>query len=305
MSFEELGYMLRQERERRGLSVEEVAGRLKLMPRVVRAMEQAESEELPQAAYARGFVKAYGNLLEIEPELLQAGIDHAWPDDSEQASDALEPAERSTGTRKVRLAVLLSLVLMLAVAGGFWFFRDLDLRLPTDVLSKAEPAVPVKSGSPPPPAQVKNAPSPEGKNPTMSRQSSPPQVASPAQAVPPAGVGQPLAPSASADGRRLDNASGVAPQEESSPSVSSAPLQPGQHTLIIIALAECWVHSNADGTDTRQFSLRKGDTFALTFSTSLQLKLGNAGGVKLRLDGRELGAPGAAGQVKTLSFPAP
>ena len=54
----------------------------------------------------------------------------------------------------------------------------------------------------------------------------------------------------------------------------------GPHKVIITATEECWVHSNADHTDTRQFSLRKGDTFALTFSKSLELKLGNAGGKK-------------------------
>ena len=77
----------------------------------------------------------------------------------------------------------------------------------------------------------------------------------------------------------------------------------GPHKLIITATEECWVHSNADNTDTRQFSLRKGDTFALTFNKSLELKLGNAGGVRLRYDGEELPPAGASGQVRTLTFP--
>ena len=77
----------------------------------------------------------------------------------------------------------------------------------------------------------------------------------------------------------------------------------GPHKVIITATEECWVHSNADHTDTRQFSLRKGDTFALTFTKSLELKLGNAGGVRLRYDGEELPPVGASGQVRTLTFP--
>jgi cytoskeleton protein RodZ len=97
-----------------------------------------------------------------------------------------------------------------------------------------------------------------------------------------------------------ENAPAATPQAEPSP---AAP-QTEQRKLVIIALAECWVHSTADGTDTRQFSLRKGDTFALTFSKKLVLKLGNAGGVQIRLDGQELGSPGEAGQVKTLTYPA-
>ena len=80
-------------------------------------------------------------------------------------------------------------------------------------------------------------------------------------------------------------------------------VQPGTHKLIITATEECWVHSSADKTDTRQFSLRKGDTFALTFSKSLELKLGNAGGVRLRYDGEELPQAGQSGQVRNLTFP--
>ena len=80
-------------------------------------------------------------------------------------------------------------------------------------------------------------------------------------------------------------------------------VQPGTHKLIITATEECWIHSSADKTDTRQFSLRKGDTFALTFSKSLELKLGNAGGVRLRYDGEELPQAGQSGQVRNLTFP--
>jgi len=302
MSFEELGHMLRQERERRGLSVEEVAGRLKLMPRVVRAIEQADNGELPQATYARGFVKAYGNLLELEPELLHAAVENAWPDDFDQSSVPYESAEERKRGGKSRLAPLISLVLILMAAGGFWFARDLNLRLPSSVLSRAEPAMHAKNEIPPLLAPVQSPPSPENKKQTIARQTSPPQgtSAAPAVAMPAAGSGPSVSPAGQADSRRLDNVPGATLQ--TAPAL--APPQDGQHNLIIIALAECWVHSNADGTDTRQFSLRKGDTFALTFSKKLVIKLGNAGGVRFRLDGRDLDSPGEAGQVKTLTFPA-
>jgi len=295
MTFEELGHMLRQARERRGLSVEEVADRLKLMPRIVRAMEQADIGELPQAAYARGFVKAYGNLLELEPESLSAGMEDAWSDDGHPPSVPYEAIEERKSGGTGRLATLISLVLILAAAGGFWLFRDLDLRLPSGVLPKAEPAISAKNEAPPPAVRTKDATPPPSQ--AMPRQTSPPPVAESAPAV------QSAPPAAPADSRRDEDVPGAAPQAESSPAAPSVP-QDGRHNLIIIALAECWVHSNADNTDTRQFSLRKGDTFALTFSKKLVLKLGNAGGVKLRLDGRELDPPGEVGQVKTLTFPA-
>ena len=316
MSFEALGRTLRQERERRGLNVEDVAERLKLMPRIVRAMEQADVGELPQAAYARGFMKAYGNLLELEPELLQAGMDDAWPEDAYLSHASYEPAETGKSGGKGRLATLISLMLIAIAAGGFWFARDLELHLPSAVLPRAEPAPPVappkadpalpaKNKFVAPSAQAKAVPPPASGNQTAARQTSPPPDLNPAPpaAVAPTVPDRPALPAVPADNRRTEQVTDTAPQmAHPSPGPAAAP-QDGRRHLIIIALAECWVHSNADNTDTRQFSLRKGDTFALTFTKKLVLKLGNAGGVRLRLDGRELDPPGTVGQVKTLTFP--
>lgn len=77
----------------------------------------------------------------------------------------------------------------------------------------------------------------------------------------------------------------------------------GKHQIIMTAVAECWVHSSADGTITRQFSLKKGETFALSFESKLVVKLGNAGGVRIKYDGEELAPPGKMGQVRTITFP--
>ena len=358
MSFEELGVVLRQERERRGLSVEEVADRLKLMPRVVRAIEQGDFGELPQAAYARGFVKAYGTLLALDTELLYAGLEEVWPEDSHPLPIPYEPTwERKSGGEG-RLAAIITLTLILAAAGLFWLSRDLDAYLPSGLRFQTEPAIsvksetpsppaqakdapqpgsgsqpaarqtspspppiPVKNEAPSPPAQVKDAPQPGGGNQTAVRQTSPGsppvqvkdisqpgggnQTAArqtnasplPAGSPAPAAAVTPAAPTESAQAES-------APTATLQAAPSSASLRENQRNLVIIALAECWVHSTADNMDTRQFSLRKGDTFVLTFSKKLVLRLGNAGGVKIRLDGRDLGPPGEVGQVKTLTFPA-
>jgi len=75
------------------------------------------------------------------------------------------------------------------------------------------------------------------------------------------------------------------------------------HRMIITALEVCWISSNADNTNIRQFILQKGSTYALTFSKTLILKLGNAGGVRIRYNGKDISPVGKVGEVKTIRFP--
>ena len=104
------------------------------------------------------------------------------------------------------------------------------------------------------------------------------------------------APDATASGSVTDGATGQSARQE-------AALPAGMHQIVLTAEAECWVHANADGTDTRQFSLKAGETFAMPFKKSMVLRLGNAGGVKIKYDGQDMPSPGSSGQVKTITFP--
>ncbi len=69
------GAVLRDAREARRLSVEEVAQTLKLTPRQVLAIEREEFDLLPGTTFARGFVRNYARLLQIDPAPLLAAID--------------------------------------------------------------------------------------------------------------------------------------------------------------------------------------------------------------------------------------
>lgn len=68
-----VGATLREAREQMGLSVAEVASRLKFTPRQISALEEEDFGQLPQMIFIRGFVRSYARLLEIdENSLLEA-----------------------------------------------------------------------------------------------------------------------------------------------------------------------------------------------------------------------------------------
>ncbi len=66
------GEILAARREELKLSIEEVAGRLKLAPRQVVSIEANDFGSLPGMAVVRGFIRSYAKLLELDPQPLVA-----------------------------------------------------------------------------------------------------------------------------------------------------------------------------------------------------------------------------------------
>ncbi len=75
----ELGEYLRQMREAKGLTVEEVARATKINIGYIEALEKGEYEKLPADIYVRGFIKSYGQLLNADLDELNARYEEARP----------------------------------------------------------------------------------------------------------------------------------------------------------------------------------------------------------------------------------
>ena len=71
--------LLSNERVKRGLSLQEVADRLKLSRKQLEAIENDEYDKLPGPAFARGFVRNYAKLLGLDVALLNASLDAHLP----------------------------------------------------------------------------------------------------------------------------------------------------------------------------------------------------------------------------------
>jgi len=95
------------------------------------------------------------------------------------------------------------------------------------------------------------------------------------------------------------NSSIVLPKLEDNNSSLISP----KHSLEIISTDKCWVLAKVDD-ENREVFLYPGEKIVLNYNSFLEVKLGNAGGVKLILDGKEYPLEAEAGQVKTLKFTA-
>jgi len=74
-----VGSALKAARERAGMSLGEVADRLKLSIRQLEAIEHDDFQQLPGATFVRGFVRNYARFLRVDPEPLMARLEQHFP----------------------------------------------------------------------------------------------------------------------------------------------------------------------------------------------------------------------------------
>jgi cytoskeleton protein RodZ len=149
-----VGEILRAEREARGLSVEEIAERVKYSVRQVEALEHDDAEHLPQGTFLRGFVRSYARVLGMdESRLLEAThthTEHHFDVTDVQAGGAPLPIT-GDASRRSRYLLLGALAVAVLLA-SFVLMKPADISLSiTARVSEevaAEPASAVSAAAP-------------------------------------------------------------------------------------------------------------------------------------------------------------
>ncbi|MCE9663373.1 DUF4115 domain-containing protein [Halomonas sp. M5N1S17] len=108
------GELLRRERETQGLSREEVATALNLRPAVVGGLEEDNYEQIPVAAYRRGYLRAYARLLGIDDRPVLES--YASRFSSQEVEQRVTPVNVSRPPSRIG-AWLFKLVTLLVIAG--------------------------------------------------------------------------------------------------------------------------------------------------------------------------------------------
>lgn len=118
----EIGKVLREAREARGVELDAVAAVTKIRPRYLEAIEAERWEALPGRAYARGFLRAYAGFLELDPEPLVAELERDLePDATAGLPDEpiVQPGTVATGLRARGWRALVAVAAVaVAIAGG-------------------------------------------------------------------------------------------------------------------------------------------------------------------------------------------
>lgn len=275
------GEKLKLARESLGLTPAEVAAKLKLGARQIEALEAEDLAHLPGDVFARGFVRNYARLVEVDPEQLIVPVDiHAAV-----AETITVPSEgvifTSPGMRRWVLLPLLGLAFFLLLVALLYYW----LRQGENALVN-EPGVQ-------PPAVLVPAPFPADPPAPMPGNAQPlpqpiaPEFVAPEFVVPAdTGFGAPGSVPAATPAPAVNP---VPPPNQAAPSAPAGAVPGGKiHTLRFVPGLDAWIQV-VDGQGKRYSKLvRAGNTETFAGEAPFKLVVGEAAQVKLSYDGHQI-----------------
>ncbi len=330
------GDYIREAREEKGLTLGQVEEATRIPRYYLEILEGGGDDRLvSDRLYMVHFLRGYAAYLEVEVETLAAQF--VRENRRVEAAVAPAPARRrSRGAIVLAGAAALAAAgagVYLLVPGLTDFQRS-ALEQPA-VVSTANPAPPAEEAVAPAPNVAVTEPAPDDANSSVLQpeadETAPPEtrLAAP-DAQSPAGTGEPAAPVTAA-------AAPGSPEEASPPAGTQAPLSPpeatagtgaarqplpggsgtpetpvaatattpaapeadvsGNHTLTIAADQKAWLRVWVDDQRPKDMLLAPGESRTLAAQTGFVITFGNAGGVRLSLNGEELPPAGRSGQV--------
>jgi len=110
-----LGKMLREARERLGLSVADIAAQIKFAPRQIESLEADDFMRLPEAAFLRGFVRSYAKILQLDAQTLLEALPQSKATNSEPISASANVPFPDVQTSQRQNQILLGAALLIAV----------------------------------------------------------------------------------------------------------------------------------------------------------------------------------------------
>lgn len=266
-----IGRFLEQKRKERGLSLEEVEQATKIRKRYLAGLERDDYAVLPDAVYARGFLKTYANYLGLDGEALSYQLKsrkklrrersisyNTRPEGGFEepliAPSGLQGTEKSKFPTSAVVTLLVALAVLAVVIGTLY------------VVGRGVQAT--RSEGDNPPAASPEKPPREDKQQAADAEKAP-------EAVPPKEEA----------GTKVQKQAGQAPRTVPPESL---------RVLINVQDRPSWLLIQTDGTTVYEQVARPGFSQIFEADRRLYIKSGDAGAVRVQINGQDAGTLGPA-----------
>jgi cytoskeletal protein RodZ len=303
-----VGSYLRELREGKGVSLDEIARATRVAPRYLEALEADQHSALPEPPFTRGFIRAYCQVLGEPPDVALARYT--------ERDKAPAPAAPVVGPRpaehesRSRGTIVMSFVL-LVVLGAALLALTIALRSGrergVDVAATPEPSAESRPRSPAPPAGPGPAVETPGKAAAGAAAPAPgggagttPARVTPAPAAPvpgPAGTSATTGSTTVADSSPRPETPGSASAAAAAIVAQEARGMSPPYRLVVRTSEPTWLSVRTTDGRVMEDTIPAGETREWASNTPFVVTVGNAGGLRFELNGRELPPLGARGAV--------
>jgi len=288
----ELGDRLREAREEQELSYADVEEAIHIRDIFVRALEEEQFGDLPEGAYAKGLVRNYATFLGLDAEEVLASYRNMRGEPAAGAPHVLN--EPLMGHTRSRLwgSIFLALMILLVCALAAWYaYNRFYLQRnpwPTSHSQPTEPAAVSTSilDTTPTPRRTRPSPSPtkregaagptEADTPTHERTRTPPPTATKATLATP------------------------------TPAYTRRPTPAAMPTPGIVVQADLtartYLEVTSDGEEIFVGTLEKNEDRSWTARNRIGMRIGNAGGISLTVNGVQVDPVGDSGEVVEIEY---
>ncbi|QWR76218.1 helix-turn-helix domain-containing protein [Candidatus Magnetomonas plexicatena] len=270
-----IGEYLTGRRNEAGVSIEELSKRTRIRLYYLKALEKEEFHKIPGETYIKGHIQTYLKALDVDPS---EGL-RIYHDECNQGTKHTPVITKTSDFNPVKTApaepvksykyVFAAIILIACPLIYFLYSHKVErLHLKTNMINKAQTNIK---------GFIDNVNSANQDNTSKAVQPPVPQTTE-------------------------DNSVQLT---QGQPSVSPPPVtaNTARHTLSLKASDLTWLSVKIDGTETKQMFLKPMETVEWVAGNNFILKLGNAGGVKIVFDGKEVEGSWQKGSVVTLELP--
>jgi len=309
-SFEVLGQRLREQREQTGLTIQNLYERTKIPVSVLEAIEAGDNRRLPSPVFIKGFLRSYALEVGLEPTQVVQEYKNSVLEEVKPVPVPVTARAPINGRSSAPLVMLVLVLLVSVAVAAYYYLRPIaSMTPPAPVAMRSTTSSPEKSGPKVEKAEsseVRTAETPAGS----------------AESLAPAKEGQPSIPLKAGEKLEPGTVEGTAeetaatrerpapaavaetapaPAETPSPVQTASPRQ--GHELKMVFDEETWVRVVMDGQRSDQGLFHSGMSKEWRADKNFIIRVGNAGGVDLYLDGQVLPPLGPSGKVVDLEVP--
>lgn len=289
-----LGEYLKSHREKLNLTLNDISALTKISPKHLLSIENNEFNKIPGELFVRSFIKEYAKSVSIDPaEALRLYAETVKP---VVQTDVI--TVKTESNNKSILYIVLSLIIL---AGVIYFVYNYPTNEPKDdanIQEKESPTIsssvaPEKNNTTPKPVTPEPiTPEPLKPEPITSSPVSPDtQITAKENTLPK------LPDTQKIKDIIKEKITDISKPEDSKTEVSN------NHELKITALSDSWLYIKVDNEKTFDMILKAGESKRWRADKIFFIKTGNAAGINVIFDGKELGVLGNKGEVKTLILP--